>query len=141
MLFDWNGLLIVSLIWKHDLHIFRFQTQCRDDEFEHEGQVFSLDYRTVSGDVSLPENAFRTQDFLPHGKTLWNLQVIVIIQGMHSEHKIFFFLLVNFLRCLVVVIMKRKSDSNTFWHRLKLNANFCTWFKFIFGISWSLGLV
>jgi hypothetical protein len=48
---------------------FRLQTQCRDDEFEHEGQVFSLDYRTVSGDVSLPENAFRTQDFLPHGKT------------------------------------------------------------------------
>ena len=47
----------------------RFQRQCREDEFEHEGQVFSLDYRTVSGDVSLPENAFRTQDFLPHGKT------------------------------------------------------------------------
>ena len=29
-----------------------------------------MDYRTVSGDVSLPENAFRTQDFLPHGKQL-----------------------------------------------------------------------
>ena len=41
-----------------------------DDEFEHQNQVFSLDYRTVSGDVSLPENAFRTQDFLPHGETL-----------------------------------------------------------------------
>ena len=40
-----------------------------DDEFEHEGQVFSLDYRTISGDVSLPENAFRTQDFLPHGES------------------------------------------------------------------------
>ena len=38
-----------------------------DDEFEHQNQIFSLDYRTVSGDVSLPENAFRTQDFLPHG--------------------------------------------------------------------------
>merc|ERR550539_1474372 len=40
---------------------------CQDDEFEHQNQIFSLDYRTVSGDVSLPENAFRTQDFLPHG--------------------------------------------------------------------------
>ncbi len=44
------------------------KAMCRDDEFEHEGQVFSLDYRVISGDVSLPENAFRTQDFLPHGK-------------------------------------------------------------------------
>ena len=54
-----------------------FQSQCRDDEFEHEGQVFSLDYRAVSGDVSLPENAFRTQDFLPHGKTNYDLQMIL----------------------------------------------------------------
>ena len=45
-----------------------FQAICQDDEFEHQNQIFSLDYRTVSGDVSLPENAFRTQDFLPHGK-------------------------------------------------------------------------
>ena len=45
-----------------------FQAVCQDDEFEHQNQIFSLDYRTVSGDVSLPENAFRTQDFLPHGK-------------------------------------------------------------------------
>ena len=40
-----------------------------DDEFLHQDEIFSLDYRCVSGDVSLPENAFRTQDFLPHGKT------------------------------------------------------------------------
>ena len=40
-----------------------------DDEFMlNDEEVFSLDYRCVSGDVSLPENAFRTQDFLPHGK-------------------------------------------------------------------------
>ena len=43
---------------------------CNDeDEFMYQDDVFSLDYRSVSGDVSLPENAFRTQDFLPHGKT------------------------------------------------------------------------
>eukprot|EP00095_Tigriopus_kingsejongensis_P003293 maker-scaffold355_size198070-snap-gene-0.30 protein:Tk03293 transcript:maker-scaffold355_size198070-snap-gene-0.30-mRNA-1 annotation:"rho gtpase-activating protein 190 isoform x5" len=42
------------------------RTLCQDDEFDHQGQVFSLDYRTISGDVALPENAFRTQDFLPH---------------------------------------------------------------------------
>ena len=43
-----------------------------DDEFLHQDEVFSLDYRCVSGDVSLPENAFRTQDFLPHGKPITN---------------------------------------------------------------------
>ena len=42
-----------------------------DEEFLHQDEIFSLDYRCVSGDVSLPENAFRTQDFLPHGKTLF----------------------------------------------------------------------
>ena len=42
-----------------------------DDEFLHQDEIFSLDYRCVSGDVSLPENAFRTQDFLPHGKPLF----------------------------------------------------------------------
>ena len=63
---------------------FRFQTQCRDDEFEHEGQVFSLDYRTVSGDVSLPENAFRTQDFLPHGKTRSEI-ALVWFSGQQTE--------------------------------------------------------
>ena len=41
-----------------------------DDEFLHQDEIFSLDYRCVSGDVSLPENAFRTQDFLPHGKPI-----------------------------------------------------------------------
>ena len=41
------------------------------EEFLHQEEIFSLDYRCVSGDVSLPENAFRTQDFLPHGKTLF----------------------------------------------------------------------
>ena len=40
-----------------------------EDEFMHQDEVFSLDYRSVCGDVSLPENAFRTQDFLPHGKS------------------------------------------------------------------------
>ena len=38
-----------------------------DDEFEDQNQIYSLDYRVISGDVSLPENAFRTQDFLPNG--------------------------------------------------------------------------
>ncbi len=47
-----------------------------DDEFLHNDQVFSLEYRCVSGDVSLPENAFRTQDFLPHGKLDTNQRFI-----------------------------------------------------------------
>ncbi|XP_071750033.1 rho GTPase-activating protein 190 isoform X5 [Lepeophtheirus salmonis] len=43
------------------------RNQCNDNDFEYEGHIFSLEFRTVTGDVSLPENAFRTQDFLPHG--------------------------------------------------------------------------
>ena len=47
---------------------------CNDeDEFMYQDDVFSLDYRSVSGDVSLPENAFRTQDFLPHGMTPFSI--------------------------------------------------------------------
>ncbi|XP_013387311.1 rho GTPase-activating protein 190 isoform X1 [Lingula anatina] len=41
--------------------------QCIDDEFAYEGCVFSLDYRPIDGDVSLPQNAFSTADFRPHG--------------------------------------------------------------------------
>ena len=48
-----------------------------EDEFMHQDEVFSLDYRCVSGDVSLPENAFRTQDFLPHGK-------VSLLDNVHS---------------------------------------------------------
>ncbi|CAB4058760.1 ARHGAP5 [Lepeophtheirus salmonis] len=43
------------------------RNQCNDNDFEYQGHIFSLEFRTVTGDVSLPENAFRTQDFLPHG--------------------------------------------------------------------------
>ncbi|XP_064079322.1 rho GTPase-activating protein 190-like isoform X2 [Macrobrachium nipponense] len=40
---------------------------CEDDEFELENQIFTLDYRSIDGDVSLPQNSFKTPDFVPHG--------------------------------------------------------------------------
>ena len=43
------------------------QSFCEDDEYEVDNEVYSLDYRTIDGDVSLPQNSFKTQDFLPHG--------------------------------------------------------------------------
>ncbi|XP_059469343.1 rho GTPase-activating protein 190 isoform X10 [Neocloeon triangulifer] len=43
------------------------RAQCEDDEYEFECQTYGLDYRIIDGDVSLPQNSFRTSDFLPHG--------------------------------------------------------------------------
>ncbi|XP_045030990.1 rho GTPase-activating protein 190-like [Daphnia magna] len=33
---------------------------CDEDEYEMDNQVYSLDYRIIDGDVSLPQNSFRT---------------------------------------------------------------------------------
>ncbi|XP_034252394.1 rho GTPase-activating protein 190 isoform X12 [Thrips palmi] len=43
------------------------RTQCDDDEYEIDCQLYSLDYRIIDGDVSLPQNSFKTTDFVPHG--------------------------------------------------------------------------
>ncbi|CAL4066050.1 unnamed protein product, partial [Meganyctiphanes norvegica] len=40
---------------------------CEDDELEFENQIYSLDYRTIDGDVSLPQNSFKTVEFNPQG--------------------------------------------------------------------------
>ncbi|KAJ8927325.1 hypothetical protein NQ314_020223 [Rhamnusium bicolor] len=45
----------------------KIRAQCDDDEYEIECQFYNLDYRIISGDVSLPHNSFRTSDFVPHG--------------------------------------------------------------------------
>lgn len=45
----------------------KIRAQCEDDEYEIDCQLYSLDYRIISGDVSLPHNSFRTVDFIPHG--------------------------------------------------------------------------
>lgn len=44
------------------------QLQCVDDEYTLDGQIYSLDYRIIDGDVTLPQNSFKTTDFTPHGK-------------------------------------------------------------------------
>uniref|UniRef100_T1J1J5 Rho GTPase-activating protein 190 n=1 Tax=Strigamia maritima TaxID=126957 RepID=T1J1J5_STRMM len=41
--------------------------QCEDDEYEMDNVLYALDYRIIDGDVNLPQNSFRTSDFLPHG--------------------------------------------------------------------------
>merc|ERR1719402_1774656 len=45
----------------------QIRSRCPDSEFEHGGQMFSLEFRVISGDVDLPQNTFRTPEFLPHG--------------------------------------------------------------------------
>ncbi|GLH15539.1 GTPase-activating protein CdGAPr [Gryllus bimaculatus] len=43
------------------------RVQCDDDEYEIDCQLYSLDYRIIDGDVSLPQNSFKTSKFLPNG--------------------------------------------------------------------------
>ncbi|XP_071043979.1 rho GTPase-activating protein 190 isoform X27 [Parasteatoda tepidariorum] len=43
------------------------KTQCTDDMFEVDKIQYTLDFRIIDGDVGLPQNSFRTSDFLPHG--------------------------------------------------------------------------
>lgn len=45
----------------------KIRSYCDADEFEMDGQVYGLDYRIITGDVGLPQNSFRTEDFVPHG--------------------------------------------------------------------------
>ncbi|KAK9758629.1 RhoGAP domain [Popillia japonica] len=45
----------------------KIRAQCEEDEYEIDCTFYSLDYRTITGDVSLPHNSFRTADFVPHG--------------------------------------------------------------------------
>ncbi|EEC01507.1 conserved hypothetical protein [Ixodes scapularis] len=40
---------------------------CNEDTFELDKVQYSLDFRIIDGDVGLPQNNFRTTDFLPHG--------------------------------------------------------------------------
>ncbi|XP_063220269.1 rho GTPase-activating protein 190 isoform X2 [Bacillus rossius redtenbacheri] len=41
--------------------------QCDDDEYEIDCHLYSIDYRIIDGDVSLPENTFTTSNFSPNG--------------------------------------------------------------------------
>ncbi|GFT88469.1 rho GTPase-activating protein 190 [Nephila pilipes] len=45
------------------------KAQCTDDMFEVDKVQYSLDFRIIEGDVGLPQNSFRTSDFLPHATT------------------------------------------------------------------------
>ncbi|UYV65631.1 RhoGAPp190 [Cordylochernes scorpioides] len=38
-----------------------------DGKFEVEKSQYTLDFRIIDGDVSLPQNSFRTTEFMPHG--------------------------------------------------------------------------
>ena len=43
------------------------RAHCDEDEYEMDNQVYSLDYRIIDDDVSLPQNSFRTPNFSPQG--------------------------------------------------------------------------
>lgn len=52
---------------------------CEDDEFELDNQIFSLDYRSIDGDVSLPQNSFKTPEFTPHGQyIIFTFSIVVL---------------------------------------------------------------
>ena len=53
--------------------------QCSDDKYMLDGQVYSLDYRPIEGDVSLPQNVFHAPSFIPQGKYIWHLLKYVFI--------------------------------------------------------------
>lgn len=43
------------------------RVQCDEDEYELDCHLYTLDYKIIDGDVSLPENSFKGTDFLPNG--------------------------------------------------------------------------
>jgi hypothetical protein len=45
-----------------------FQVQCDEDEYELDCRLYTLDYKIIDGDVSLPENSFKGTDFVPNGE-------------------------------------------------------------------------
>ncbi|XP_066261136.1 rho GTPase-activating protein 190 [Euwallacea similis] len=61
------NLIILGLNNLADNLASKIRAQCDDDEYEIDCQFYSLDYRIISGDVSLPHNSFKTTDFVPHG--------------------------------------------------------------------------
>ncbi|KAL1491496.1 hypothetical protein ABEB36_012085 [Hypothenemus hampei] len=61
------NLLILGLNNLADNLAAKIRAQCDDDEYEIDCQFYSLDYRIISGDVSLPHNSFKTTEFVPHG--------------------------------------------------------------------------
>lgn len=50
---------------------------CVNDEYTSDGDSFTLDYRPIDGDVSLPQNSFKTATFVPNGK-LGVMRIIVL---------------------------------------------------------------
>ncbi|XP_026272449.1 rho GTPase-activating protein 190 isoform X11 [Frankliniella occidentalis] len=61
------NLVILGIDGLADELVTEIRTQCDDDEYEIDCQLYSLDYRIIDGDVSLPQNSFKTSDFVPHG--------------------------------------------------------------------------
>ena len=52
----------------------QINSQCPNREFDHGGQTFSLDLRTITGDVDMPQNNFKTAEFNPQGNERLLLQ-------------------------------------------------------------------
>ena len=77
----------------------QINSQCPNREFDHGGQLFSLELRTITGDVDMPQNNFKTADFNPQGNLLEN--EILLPSLVQSSMKDYFYS--NFSRKLVSV--------------------------------------
>nr|CAD7428513.1 unnamed protein product [Timema monikensis] len=58
------------------------RVQCDEDEYEIDCQLYSVDYRIIDGDVSLPQNSFKTPDFSPN--VYWPVAVCVTLEAISS---------------------------------------------------------
>ncbi|XP_044766017.1 rho GTPase-activating protein 190 isoform X2 [Coccinella septempunctata] len=61
------NILILGLNHLAEEFVAKIRSQCEDDEYKIDCQFYSLDYRIICGDVNLPQYAFKTSDFVPHG--------------------------------------------------------------------------
>ena len=66
---------VLSSRWNHDrVTYMRYcdcivQSQCIDDEYTLDGELFTVDCRTAANTVLL-DNLLRTDEFQPHGKSV-----------------------------------------------------------------------
>lgn len=47
--------------------LIRVKVLCEDDEIEVDYHLYSIELKTIDGDVSLPHNNFQSCDFQPNG--------------------------------------------------------------------------
>ena len=64
--------LNLVVLGAHDLpqalqHELSTHNVCPGNEYVMDGKAYTLHFRLIDGDVTLPRNAFKTDEFSPHG--------------------------------------------------------------------------